>query len=120
MANRKSQQVITKTTGKAITILSIFASLPCPSDKTSPNGVAPNDLTLSEGPFSLGCVGEDVQADLNMGLMSYQISEYILPKNPNDEIQEESNESWTFPPKNEVVLTYKNVQKHYDFDGKTF
>ncbi|MCB9641855.1 MAG: VCBS repeat-containing protein [Myxococcales bacterium] len=37
------------------------------------NGVSPSILILPKGPGSIGGVGENVQANLNMGLMSYAI-----------------------------------------------
>ncbi|MEM1008544.1 MAG: hypothetical protein AAGJ35_06025, partial [Myxococcota bacterium] len=37
------------------------------------SGVSPSVLTLPKGPGSLGGIGENVQANLNMGLMSYPI-----------------------------------------------
>ncbi len=43
------------------------------SAQTNKSGVAPNVLILPQGPGSLGGVGENVQANLNMGLMSYDI-----------------------------------------------
>ena len=38
------------------------------------SGVSPNVLVLPSGPGSIGGVGENVQANLNMGIMSYPIS----------------------------------------------
>lgn len=43
------------------------------------SGVSPNVLSLPSGPGSLGGVGENVQANLNMGLMSYQVK-VVVPK----------------------------------------
>ncbi|TNE47151.1 MAG: hypothetical protein EP343_20815 [Deltaproteobacteria bacterium] len=37
------------------------------------SGVSPNVLVLPQGPGSIGGVGENVQANLNMGLMSYSV-----------------------------------------------
>lgn len=37
------------------------------------NGTSPNVLVLPQGPGSIGGIGENVQANLNMGLMSYNI-----------------------------------------------
>ncbi len=47
--------------------------------QTNKSGVAPNVLVLPQGPGSLGGVGENVQANLNMGLMSYTI-DIEIPK----------------------------------------
>lgn len=38
------------------------------------SGVGPTVLSLPQGPGSLGGIGENVRANLNMGLMSYPIS----------------------------------------------
>lgn len=43
------------------------------------SGVGPTVLSLPSGPGSIGGVGENVQANLNMGLMSYSIK-VIVPK----------------------------------------
>lgn len=43
------------------------------------SGVDPNVLTLPKGPGSLGGIGENVQANLNMGLMSYTIN-IVVPQ----------------------------------------
>lgn len=43
------------------------------------SGVSPNVLSLPQGPGSLGGIGENVSANLNMGLMSYPIK-IILPQ----------------------------------------
>ena len=37
------------------------------------SGISPSVLVLPKGPGSLGGVGENVKANLNMGLMSYSI-----------------------------------------------
>lgn len=46
------------------------------------SGVSPNVLILPQGPGSLGGVGENVQTNLNMGVMSYPVS-VGLPKGRN-------------------------------------
>ncbi|MCB9643752.1 MAG: VCBS repeat-containing protein [Myxococcales bacterium] len=45
----------------------------------SSSGVAPNVLVLPTGPGSISGMGENVQANLNMGLMSYPVK-IIVPK----------------------------------------
>ncbi|TNE47444.1 MAG: hypothetical protein EP343_19940 [Deltaproteobacteria bacterium] len=43
------------------------------------NGTSPNVLVLPQGPGSIGGLGENVQANLNMGLMSYNIN-VVVPQ----------------------------------------
>lgn len=47
------------------------------------NGLSPNVLVLPSGPGSLSGIGENVKANLNMGLMTYPIR-IILPKGRNN------------------------------------
>ncbi len=53
--------------------------LSCPLVYANKSGVEPNVLSLPKGPGSLGGIGENVQANLNMGLMSYEIK-VVVPK----------------------------------------
>lgn len=60
---------------KVLNILSCFLLLGWSSLALAQgsSGVSPNVLVLPQGPGSIGGVGENVQANLNMGLMSYSI-----------------------------------------------
>ncbi len=59
-------------------VLSIFF-LNIPAATADKSGVGPTVLSLPSGPGSLGGVGENVQANLNMGLMSYSIPIVVPP-----------------------------------------
>jgi len=50
-----------------------------PTAHANKSGVSPNVLSLPKGPGSLGGIGENVRANLNMGLMTYPIK-IQLPK----------------------------------------
>ena len=63
---------------KTLFLLSIFF-LFAPFAQANKSGVSPNVLVLPSGPGSIGGVGENVQANLNMGMMSYPIK-ILLPK----------------------------------------
>ena len=72
---------LTTSAKKLATSWSILLCLTCfglPS-WASKSGVSPQALQLPSGPGSLGGVGENVQANLNMGLMSYSIPIAVPP-----------------------------------------
>lgn len=57
----------------------LFVSCCIVSSMAWANGTSPNVLVLPQGPGSIGGLGENVQANLNMGLMSYNIR-VVLPE----------------------------------------
>ncbi|TNE47746.1 MAG: hypothetical protein EP343_18360 [Deltaproteobacteria bacterium] len=65
----------------SVLVLMLFLALPTSSSLWA-NGTSPNVLVLPQGPGSIGGLGENVQANLNMGLMSYTIG-VVVPEGRN-------------------------------------
>ncbi len=80
--SRTIRSSICRFIGIALLSFILLPGLSWGDSADSKSGVSPNTLILPTGPGSLGGIGENVRANLNMGLMSYPIR-IVTPKGRN-------------------------------------